>query len=169
MEGRIASFLAQRLFAVVGASVDRSKFGNKVLRNYMAAGKVARRPLRRDRAPSQPTRRPSLTPRSPSIHPLPAPFVAAQTVIPVNPNVKEIEGIPTVARLADIPDRTSLAVSVVTPPAVSEKIVQEAAQLGIKHVWLQPGAESPAAIAYAETNGIELVHDTCVLMRPLRT
>ena len=36
---RIQSFLASDAFAVVGASLDRSKYGNKVLRCYQQHGK----------------------------------------------------------------------------------------------------------------------------------
>lgn len=35
----IERFLSSKTFAVVGASVDRSKFGNKVLRKYVEKGK----------------------------------------------------------------------------------------------------------------------------------
>ncbi|NTW85299.1 MAG: CoA-binding protein, partial [Holophagaceae bacterium] len=35
---RIQAFLASDSFAVVGASVDRSKYGNKVLRCYQQHG-----------------------------------------------------------------------------------------------------------------------------------
>lgn len=38
---RIRRFLEGQTFAVVGASNDRSKFGNRVLRHYIACGKRA--------------------------------------------------------------------------------------------------------------------------------
>lgn len=41
MSERIDRFLAGRTFAVVGASRDRSKFGNRVLRHYVARGRKA--------------------------------------------------------------------------------------------------------------------------------
>ena len=37
----VDDFLAGELFAVVGASADRSKFGNRVLRHYLAHGRRA--------------------------------------------------------------------------------------------------------------------------------
>eukprot|EP00123_Amoebidium_parasiticum_P020723 comp5537_c0_seq1/m.1463 comp5537_c0_seq1/g.1463 ORF comp5537_c0_seq1/g.1463 comp5537_c0_seq1/m.1463 type:complete len:138 (-) comp5537_c0_seq1:699-1112(-) len=37
--GLVAEFLAQKAFAVVGASADRSKYGNMVLRNYVKHNK----------------------------------------------------------------------------------------------------------------------------------
>lgn len=39
MEERIKNFLAGNRFAVAGASRDRTKYGNKVLRAYQQAGK----------------------------------------------------------------------------------------------------------------------------------
>jgi len=38
---RIAEFLAGEVYAVVGASSDRSKYGNKVLRCYVQNGRRA--------------------------------------------------------------------------------------------------------------------------------
>jgi uncharacterized protein len=38
---RIASFLSQGAFGVAGASTNREKYGNKVLRCYLQAGRVA--------------------------------------------------------------------------------------------------------------------------------
>lgn len=38
---RIASFLAHGAFGVAGASTNREKYGNKVLRCYLQAGRVA--------------------------------------------------------------------------------------------------------------------------------
>ena len=40
------------------------------------------------------------------------------------------------------------------PPPVTEKIVQEALELGLTRVWMQPGAESPPAIERGEAAGI---------------
>lgn len=40
MSGNIAKFLSASRFAVVGASSNRAKFGNKVLRAYLAHDKV---------------------------------------------------------------------------------------------------------------------------------
>ena len=40
MQAAIADFLASSRFAVVGASADQSKFGYKVLKNYINHDKV---------------------------------------------------------------------------------------------------------------------------------
>jgi predicted CoA-binding protein len=42
--------------------------------------------------------------------------------------------------------------------------VQEAAQAGIKRVWMQQGAESQEAIRFCEQNGMSTVHGECIMM-----
>jgi predicted CoA-binding protein len=121
----VAEFLAGRAFAVVGASNDRSKFGNRVLRAYLAHGRRA---------------------------------------FPVNPRETVIEG------LASVPDLASLrepvhGVSIITPPHVSERVVDEALARGLTRLWFQPGAESASAVARARAAGaLVLAYGPCVLV-----
>ena len=49
------------------------------------------------------------------------------------------------------------AVSIITPPKITEQVVKDAAAAGIKHVWMQPGAESAEAIQVAEDLGMEVI------------
>jgi predicted CoA-binding protein len=74
--------------------------------------------------------------------------------IPINPREEEIEGLPCLANLSSLTSPSETAVSVITPPAVTVGLLEEAAKLGIKHVWLQPGCESPEVIATAERVGL---------------
>jgi predicted CoA-binding protein len=54
---------------------------------------------------------------------------------------------------------------VITPPAVTEQVVVQAAAKGIKNIWMQPGAESPRAIAYCREQGINVIADgSCLLV-----
>jgi predicted CoA-binding protein len=48
-------------------------------------------------------------------------------------------------------------VSVITPPEVTEQVVEEMGRLGIRHVWMQPGAESERAINRAEDLGVNVI------------
>ena len=122
---RIAAFLDGASFAVVGASRDRSKYGNKVLRAY----------LQHDRS-----------------------------VFAVNPSADEIEGVQSYASLASIPVSVH-GVSIITPPAVTSQVVDEAIALGIRHLWMQPGAEDAHAVARAEAAGINVIaNGPCVLV-----
>lgn len=116
-QSQLDTFLANSSFAVVGASEDRAKYGNKVLRCYQQNG---------------------------------------LTVYPVNPKSSEIEGAKCFASLSAIPEKVG-AVSIITPPQVTEKVVEEAAELGIKHLWLQPGAESDTAIKRGKELGLSLI------------
>jgi predicted CoA-binding protein len=117
MQDLIEGFLSGDSFAVVGASTNRAKFGNKVLRHYMDRG---------------------------------------LTVFPVNPLATDVEGLAAFASLSDLPEPVH-GVSIVTPPAITEQVVAEAAELGIRHIWMQPGAESSAAVALGEEKGLSVI------------
>jgi len=122
---RIREFLAGEVYAVVGASSDRSKYGNKVLRCYLQNGRRA---------------------------------------IPVNPREGEVEGIATVPDLASLPEPVH-GVSIITPPTITERIVEEAAAAGVKRLWMQPGAESAKAVRRAEELGLSVIaNGPCLLV-----
>ena len=84
-------------------------------------------------------------------------------VIPVHPEAVAIEGIPCAPSLATLPERVGGVVTVV-PPAQTEKVVRDARAAGISRVWMQQGAESPAALRYCEEHGLTAIHGECVLM-----
>jgi predicted CoA-binding protein len=89
---------------------------------------------------------------------------AGRRAIAVNPRETEIEGAPCVASALELPDEVK-SLSVITPPAVTERIVEQAITKGIENVWMQPGAESPAAIAACEAAGINVIADgSCLLV-----
>ena len=113
----IDEYLSGSAFAVVGASNDRAKYGNKVLRCYLQRGRKA---------------------------------------FPVNPRELEIEGAPSYPDLASLPEPVHGA-SIVTPPEVTERIVEDAARAGVKRLWMQPGAESPRAIERARELGLSVI------------
>lgn len=125
IQEQIKQFLTSPAFGVIGASVNRQKYGNKVLRCYLQNGRK---------------------------------------VIPVNPNEAEIEGIACVATLNDLPP-DALSISMITPPAVTAKLVPLAIEKGIKNIWMQPGAEHPDAVALCRERGINVIADgSCVLV-----
>jgi predicted CoA-binding protein len=62
--------------------------------------------------------------------------------------------------LAEVPD----IVVTVVPPEVTEKVVQEAIDKGVKHVWMQPGSESEAGIEKAKAAGIEVTYNQCIMI-----
>ncbi|KAJ7780566.1 CoA binding domain-containing protein [Mycena maculata] len=73
-------------------------------------------------------------------------------VVPINPNVTEVLDIPALKTLSELPDPTHTSVSIVTQPAVTLKILQDAKALGIFALWLQPGAEDDAVIEFIEAD-----------------
>lgn len=85
-------------------------------------------------------------------------------VRPINPNRDSVDGDPTFPDLASVPDEIDI-VDVVVPPDVGEQIVSDAAELGLTHIWFQPGAESPEVIEQAETAGLHVIHHQCIMVR----
>ena len=66
--------------------------------------------------------------------------------------------------MASIPGSID-GVSIITRPAVTEQVVQDAVKRGIKHIWMQPGAESERAVALAEKAGANVIAGgPCVLV-----
>jgi predicted CoA-binding protein len=75
---------------------------------------------------------------------------------PVNPRAQTVMGNPAYASLASLPEKVE-SVSVITPPAVTEKVVEEAIACGVKNIWMQPGAESQAAVDRARQAGLNVI------------
>ncbi len=84
-------------------------------------------------------------------------------VLAVNPNAPTIEGDPCYPSLKELPEDVG-GLLITTQPAASEQLVREAAELGIRNIWLQQGSESPAAIQFCQENGLNLVVGECILM-----
>jgi predicted CoA-binding protein len=73
-------------------------------------------------------------------------------VVPVNPVAREIEGLACVPSVADLPEEVG-SISIITPPKVTEEVVEQAIARGIRNVWMQPGAESVQAVAGGHHGG----------------
>lgn len=87
-------------------------------------------------------------------------------VYPVHPKEKEIEGLPCIDEIKNLPDEVK-SLSVITPPPITERIVEQAIAKGIKNIWMQPGAESEAAISACEHNGINVIAKGPCILRTL--
>jgi len=93
-------------------------------------------------------------------------------VYAVNPRISTFQGAPCYPDLKTIPEKPD-AVFILASPKVTEQIVQECVELGIKHVWmhclmgtrpgLQPGASSvsQAAVDTCRANGIAVIPGSC--------
>lgn len=77
-------------------------------------------------------------------------------VYPINARAPEVEGLKAYADLASVPAKLR-AISIITPPKVTEQVVREAASVGVRYVWMQPGAESDEAVKIAEGLGLEVI------------
>ena len=117
LQDQIEQFLAGQPHAVVGASVSREKYGNKVLRAY----------LQRSRP-----------------------------VFVVHPSATQIEGVTTYPSLRDLPEPCH-GISIITPPLITEQVIEQAGELGVRHIWLQPGAESEQAVERAKHYGMNII------------
>ena len=109
--------------AVVGASSDRRKFGNKALRAFQAEG---------------------------------------CTVIPINPNEREVEGIQTFASVLDVPGAIDMA-TVYVQPDVAMRLMSEFQQKGIPEIWVNPGAESDELLADARRRQLNVIAACSIL------
>ncbi|MCX7766580.1 MAG: CoA-binding protein, partial [Candidatus Sumerlaeia bacterium] len=76
----------------------------------------------------------------------------------VNPGNGEVLNRKIYKTLKEIEPLPDLVITVV-PPEITEKIVEECIELGIKEIWMQPGSESKRAIETAEQNGISVTHN----------
>ncbi|MFH1174938.1 MAG: CoA-binding protein [archaeon] len=83
-------------------------------------------------------------------------------VIPINPHEKMIDGLQAYPCLSQAP-LPELVVFVVLP-SVTEQVLEEVQQLGIKNAWMQPGSESEKAIAFCKQHGISCTHHACIML-----
>lgn len=77
-------------------------------------------------------------------------------VYPIHPLETEIEGIACLKSISELPDNVS-SLSIVTPPSLTEKLIDEAHTKGIKNIWMQPGAENQRAIQKCHDYGINVI------------
>jgi uncharacterized protein len=84
-------------------------------------------------------------------------------VYAVNPNYDSIEEYSCYPSLADLPEKSDVAITVV-PPDVTEQIIGEADRLGIRTVWMPPGSGSEAAVCRCEECRLEHVDEACVIL-----
>ena len=89
---------------------------------------------------------------------------AGYVVYGVNPRDGEIDGRKLYRTLADLPEKPGV-VDIVVPPKITEAVVRQCAELGLKRVWMQPGAESEEAIQFCQDHEIKVVHDVCAMIQ----
>jgi len=115
--------LSQPSVAVIGASQDRAKFGNKCVRAFLHRG---------------------------------------YHVYPINPQAEEIEGLPALPTLADLPVEPD-RISIYLPPHKTRALLPELALHPECEVWFNPGSATQAILDDARAAGIE-VRDGCSIV-----
>jgi len=91
-------------------------------------------------------------------------------VFAINPAVQEIRGEKCYPNLTAIKGQVDGAVICVSPKAV-EPVLREAADIGLKNIWLQWGADTPETVRVGRGLGLNLVSGKCILMyaEPVRS
>ena len=97
---------------------------------------------------------------------------ASYTVCAVNPRLTTFDGDPCYPDLKSIPEKPQ-AVFILANPQVTEQIIQQCVDLGIKHVWMhcmmgtKPGlaagmtSVSQGAVRMCRENGIAVIPGAC--------
>lgn len=83
-------------------------------------------------------------------------------VYPVNPKYETIEGVPCYKDLSSIPEKPEV-IDMVVSPKRGRPILEEAAQLGIRNIWFQPGTYDDELLEFAKSKGLTYVL-ACVLV-----
>ncbi len=93
-------------------------------------------------------------------------------VFAINPRITTYDGDPCYADLKSLPEKPE-AVFILASPKVTDLIVQQCVELGVKHVWMhcmmgtKPGlagnmsSVSTAAVKMCRDNGISVIPGSC--------
>jgi predicted CoA-binding protein len=80
-------------------------------------------------------------------------------VTPINPSpaTTAVLSIPTLPSVRALPDPANTSVSIITPPKVTLQVLKQAQEVGVKRVWMQPGAWDHTCVQFARDGGMEAV------------
>jgi uncharacterized protein len=88
-------------------------------------------------------------------------------MVPVNPATSEVLGQTCYACLQDVQPAADAAI-LMTSPVVTERIVRDCVEAGIRRVWMYraggQGAVSPAAVEFCRAHKIQVVPGECPFM-----
>ena len=87
--------------------------------------------------------------------------------MPIDPSATEIEQDPCFKRVQDVSPPPE-GVLLFTRPAVSEQVVRDCSEAGVRRVWFHravgPGSISEAAVAYCSDQGMNVIAGQCPMM-----
>ena len=92
---------------------------------------------------------------------------AGYRILPVNPALTEVLGERCYPSLLDLPEKPDV-VNVFRLPRFIPAIVGEMIGLGMGNLWVQLGIMHPGAAATAESAGMRVVMDRCILIEHRR-
>lgn len=84
-------------------------------------------------------------------------------ILPVNPSLQTVLDEPSYPSLAALPLKPDV-VNVFRLPNVVPSIVEEMIALGLKNLWVQQGIVNLEAATRAESAGIRVVMDHCIMV-----
>lgn len=84
-------------------------------------------------------------------------------LFPVHPEAKEIQGIPCVSSVRDLPGEIR-NLYVVTPKEKTREVIEDALKSGIQKIWIQRNSETPEVLNLAKESGMSLISGRCILM-----
>jgi hypothetical protein len=85
-------------------------------------------------------------------------------IVPINPKEKKIEGDKAYVSI-DMMDSLPDIVNFVVPPQIAIKVAQKAIDLGITHLWFQPGSESDELEELLrENHDIKYLINSCIMV-----
>jgi len=120
----VEEMLGQKVWAVMGVSRDKSKFGYKVFKRLREQG---------------------------------------YTVYAINPNMIEVDTQKCYAGLDELPEIPQV-VCFVVPPSVTKRSIEDCKRLGVSRLWMQPGSADLETVRAAESAGMSVAYDVCVLL-----
>jgi len=88
-------------------------------------------------------------------------------ILPVNPSLETVLGETCYPSLSALPIKPDL-VNVFRLPKFIPAIVDEMIALGLPAIWVQQGIVHPEAAALAESHGIKVVMDRCIMVESRR-
>lgn len=83
-------------------------------------------------------------------------------VYPVNPNYETIEGDKCYKNLSSLPEVPEV-IDMVVSPKRGKEVIEEASNIGVKNIWLQPGTYDNQLMSLIDSKGLNAVQ-ACVLV-----
>lgn len=93
---------------------------------------------------------------------------AGYKVYPINPKLQTVEGDKCYPNLQSLPEKPAV-VDLVVPPHAALQVVEDCKQAGLDRLWFQPGSESDEAIAKAESYGMQVIANACIMIQKVNS